>query len=62
MEICIVCIIFIIRCIWDIRTQQMISRLKSPCGCGSALDCRYCKETGSLFCGYDNGDVAIWGN
>lgn len=63
----VICIFFLYtkvnnRCIWDIRTQRLLTKLKSPCGCGYVLDCCYSRETGELYSGYRNGDIAIWGN
>ena len=48
------------RCLWDIRTQQQLSKMKPSHGCGSILDCRYCDESGELYAGSEHGDVFVW--
>ena len=47
-------------CIWDIRTQKVVSTLKAPAGSGAILDCAYVKETGTMLAGSFDGSLCQW--
>ena len=47
-------------CIWDIRTQKVVSTLRAPAGSGAILDCAYVKETGTMLAGSFDGSLCQW--
>ena len=49
-----------LRCIWDIRNQKIISSLKPPRGSGAILDCAYYRENGMMIAGTSDGSLCQW--